>query len=92
MRADGFLRSMQDGYVHVMLRQLPNASDTPPGKVKIELSVIDTGKVRTNTRSPPQGSPTDAHIFFFFIVGYQPTLPEGREYSMHTAEHEFTSL
>ena len=35
----------QDGYVHVMLRQLPNTGDTPPGKVKIELSVLDTGKV-----------------------------------------------
>ncbi|TFK93960.1 hypothetical protein K466DRAFT_477486 [Polyporus arcularius HHB13444] len=38
------LKFTSDGYVHVMLRQLPNASDTPPGKVKIELSVIDTGK------------------------------------------------
>ncbi|KAI0711960.1 hypothetical protein C8T65DRAFT_739414 [Cerioporus squamosus] len=38
------LKFTSDGYVHVMLRQLPNTSDTPPGKVKIELSVIDTGK------------------------------------------------
>lgn len=37
---------MQDGYVHVMLKQLPPTSDTPRGKVRIELSVIDTGKVR----------------------------------------------
>ncbi|RPD61183.1 hypothetical protein L226DRAFT_462336 [Lentinus tigrinus ALCF2SS1-7] len=38
------LKFTSDGYVHVMLRQLPSTSDTPPGKVKIELSVIDTGK------------------------------------------------
>ncbi|KAI9000649.1 hypothetical protein BD414DRAFT_472325 [Trametes punicea] len=38
------LKFTSDGYVHVMLRQLPPTSDTPPGKVKIELSVIDTGK------------------------------------------------
>nr|VWO95876.1 Uncharacterized protein [Ganoderma boninense] len=38
------LKFTSDGYVHVMLRQLPNSGDTPPGKVKIELSVIDTGK------------------------------------------------
>ena len=39
-------RSIQDGYVHVMLRQLPPTSDTPAGKVRVELSVLDTGKVR----------------------------------------------
>ncbi|PIL35743.1 hypothetical protein GSI_02473 [Ganoderma sinense ZZ0214-1] len=38
------LKFTSDGYVHVMLRQLPNSGDTPPGKVKIELSVVDTGK------------------------------------------------
>ncbi|KAI0649336.1 hypothetical protein C8Q79DRAFT_903287 [Trametes meyenii] len=38
------LKFTSDGYVHVMLRQLPPTSDTPPGKVRIELSVIDTGK------------------------------------------------
>ncbi|KAI0661563.1 hypothetical protein C8Q70DRAFT_910657 [Cubamyces menziesii] len=38
------LKFTSDGYVHVMLRQLPATSDTPPGKVRIELSVIDTGK------------------------------------------------
>ncbi|OCH95405.1 hypothetical protein OBBRIDRAFT_720758 [Obba rivulosa] len=38
------LKFTTDGYVHVMLRQLPPTSDTPRDKVKIELSVIDTGK------------------------------------------------
>ncbi|KAI0768141.1 hypothetical protein BD413DRAFT_567029 [Trametes elegans] len=38
------LKFTSDGYVHVMLRQLPPTADTPPGKVRIELSVIDTGK------------------------------------------------
>ena len=47
---------MQDGYVHVMLRQLPSTSDTPPGKVRIELSVIDTGKVRTACGIPRRNS------------------------------------
>ncbi|KAH9940976.1 hypothetical protein B0H21DRAFT_753848 [Amylocystis lapponica] len=37
------LKFTSDGYVHVMLRQLPPAPDTPPNKVRIELSVIDTG-------------------------------------------------
>ena len=36
----------QDGYVHVMLRQQPPIPGQPEGMVKIELSVIDTGKVR----------------------------------------------
>jgi signal transduction histidine kinase len=35
------LNVAQDGYVHVMLRQYPLG----PGEVKVELSVIDTGKV-----------------------------------------------
>ena len=51
--ADCFVEC-QDGYVHVMLRQLPPTSDTPPGKVRIELSVIDTGKVR-NHRARSRG-------------------------------------
>ncbi|TFY51631.1 hypothetical protein EVJ58_g10462 [Rhodofomes roseus] len=38
------LKFTTDGYVHVMLRQLPSGDDTPRNKVKIELSVIDTGK------------------------------------------------
>lgn len=48
--------STKDGFVHVMLRQLPSTSDTPRNKVRIELSVIDTGKVRSTcewlTRTP----------------------------------------
>lgn len=36
----------QDGYVHVMLQQYPHG----PDEVRIELSVIDTGKVRFVTR------------------------------------------
>lgn len=39
------LRQQQDGYVHVMLRQLPLGDNDPPNKVKIELSVNDSGKV-----------------------------------------------
>ncbi|KAI0077875.1 hypothetical protein K474DRAFT_1706914 [Panus rudis PR-1116 ss-1] len=38
------LKFTSDGYVHVMLRQLPPSPDLPPGIVKLELSVIDTGK------------------------------------------------
>ncbi|KAI0297235.1 hypothetical protein B0F90DRAFT_1740348 [Multifurca ochricompacta] len=34
-----------DGYVHVIIRQLPSTSDVPPNKVKLELVVVDTGKV-----------------------------------------------
>jgi hypothetical protein len=39
------LRQQQDGFVHVMLRQIPLGDDDPPNKVKIELSVNDSGKV-----------------------------------------------
>ncbi|KAA1467327.1 hypothetical protein DENSPDRAFT_236297 [Dentipellis sp. KUC8613] len=38
------LKFTTDGYVHVVLRQLPRTPDMPAHKVKIELSVIDTGK------------------------------------------------
>ncbi|KAL5526390.1 hypothetical protein ACEPAF_8113 [Sanghuangporus sanghuang] len=38
------LKFTSNGYVHVLLRELPNAIDTPSGKVKIELAVVDTGK------------------------------------------------
>ncbi|KAL5486193.1 hypothetical protein ACEPAI_7238 [Sanghuangporus weigelae] len=38
------LKFTSNGYVHILLREHPNAIDTPPGKVKIELAVIDTGK------------------------------------------------
>jgi CheY-like chemotaxis protein len=37
------LKFTSDGYVHVILRQLP-LSDGDPNKVKVELSVLDTGK------------------------------------------------
>jgi hypothetical protein len=37
----------QDGYVHVIIRQLPSTPDVPPNKVKLELVVVDTGKVCT---------------------------------------------
>ena len=36
---------LQDGYVHVMLRQLATPLGASPNLVKVELSVIDTGKV-----------------------------------------------
>ncbi|OBZ72215.1 Hybrid signal transduction histidine kinase J [Grifola frondosa] len=38
------LKFTSDGYVHVMLRQLGPADDTSRNKVRIELSVLDTGK------------------------------------------------
>jgi hypothetical protein len=38
----------QDGYVHVIIRQLPSTPDLPPNRVKLELVVVDTGKVRTD--------------------------------------------
>ncbi|KAF9532582.1 hypothetical protein CPB83DRAFT_880691 [Crepidotus variabilis] len=33
-----------DGYVHVVLRQLPPAESDPPDRVMVELAVFDTGK------------------------------------------------
>ncbi|PBL03757.1 hypothetical protein ARMGADRAFT_1049541 [Armillaria gallica] len=38
------LKFTTDGYVHVGLRQLPRTEDLPPNQVKVELSVLDTGK------------------------------------------------
>ncbi|KAL0954638.1 hypothetical protein HGRIS_003593 [Hohenbuehelia grisea] len=38
------LKFTTDGYVHVVLRQLPPCEDDPPNKVRIELGVFDTGK------------------------------------------------
>ncbi|KAF8968010.1 hypothetical protein BDZ97DRAFT_1800465 [Flammula alnicola] len=38
------LKFTSDGYVHVLLRQLPAAEDDPPNKVRVELAVFDTGK------------------------------------------------
>ncbi|KAI0955957.1 hypothetical protein AcV7_006488 [Taiwanofungus camphoratus] len=38
------LKFTSDGYVHVILRQLPTTSDMPRNKIRIELSVTDTGK------------------------------------------------
>jgi hypothetical protein len=37
---------LQVGFVHVMLRQIPHGDDDDsPNKIKIELSVLDSGKV-----------------------------------------------
>jgi hypothetical protein len=41
-------KNWQDGFVHVIIRQLPSTPDIPPNKVKLELVVADTGKVRTD--------------------------------------------
>ncbi|KAG7451064.1 uncharacterized protein BT62DRAFT_960666 [Guyanagaster necrorhizus] len=38
------LKFTTDGYVHVGLRQLPRTEDLPSNKIKVELSVLDTGK------------------------------------------------
>jgi hypothetical protein len=35
----------KDGYVHVTLRQYPPAPGQPDNTARVELSVIDTGKV-----------------------------------------------
>lgn len=37
--------SFQNGYVHVMLRELPRSGDEAANEAKIELIVLDTGKV-----------------------------------------------
>ncbi|KAG6850684.1 hypothetical protein H0H93_009842 [Arthromyces matolae] len=38
------LKFTSHGYVHVVLRELPLTDTDPPDKVKVELSVLDTGK------------------------------------------------
>ncbi|KAG5645549.1 hypothetical protein DXG03_005824 [Asterophora parasitica] len=38
------LKFTMDGFVHVILRQLPQADGDPPDRVRIELAVLDTGK------------------------------------------------
>ncbi|KAF4596398.1 His Kinase A domain containing protein [Pleurotus pulmonarius] len=38
------LKFTSNGFIHVILRQLPSSKDDPPNKVKIELGVCDTGK------------------------------------------------
>ncbi|KAJ3744083.1 hypothetical protein DFH05DRAFT_1398004 [Lentinula detonsa] len=38
------LKFTSNGFVHVMLRQLPPAEGDPPNKIRVELSVHDTGK------------------------------------------------
>lgn len=38
------LKFTSDGFVHVQLRELPLTKEDPPNKVKVELSVVDTGK------------------------------------------------
>ncbi len=45
-----FSHSFQNGYVHVGLRELPRVEDDLPGCIKVELSVLDTGKVRPTLR------------------------------------------
>ncbi|KAK0469894.1 uncharacterized protein EV420DRAFT_1257474 [Desarmillaria tabescens] len=40
------LKFTTDGYVHVGLRQLPRTEDLPPNQIRVELSVLDTGKAR----------------------------------------------
>ena len=39
------LKFTPDGYVHVVLREVPKKHDDKSDTVKIELSVLDTGKV-----------------------------------------------
>ena len=62
----------QDGYVHVMLRQQPPVPGQPKNMVRIELSVIDTGKVR-HMRSDLSCA------LLTFYSGYQPELLEGMD-------------
>ena len=35
----------QDGFVHVVLRPLPPTEDDMPNQVRVELAVLDSGKV-----------------------------------------------
>ena len=48
---------LQSGFVHVMLRELRRAEDDSPNKVKIELAVLDTGKVGEHYCCYPKCSP-----------------------------------
>ncbi|KAI5117962.1 hypothetical protein M0805_001623 [Coniferiporia weirii] len=38
------LKFTTSGYVHIVLKELHAGADTPPGNVKVELTVLDTGK------------------------------------------------
>lgn len=40
------LKFTSDGFIHVALRESPHGGDTPPQNRRVELSVLDTGKVR----------------------------------------------
>lgn len=35
---------VQNGYVHITLKELPHSSDVAPGKVRLEMGVLDSGK------------------------------------------------
>ncbi|KIY43755.1 hypothetical protein FISHEDRAFT_77692 [Fistulina hepatica ATCC 64428] len=39
------LKFTSDGFIHVLLRELPSKPGDPPNRVQVELAVIDTGKV-----------------------------------------------
>lgn len=39
-----YIYSKQGGYIHIALREAQSTGETPPGHIKVELSVLDTGK------------------------------------------------
>lgn len=39
-----YINSKQGGYIHIALREAQSTGETPPNHVKLELSVLDTGK------------------------------------------------
>lgn len=64
------LVSFQDGFVHVGLRQLPLIDGMPETNVRIELAVLDTGKVQKNF-------PIDKLLIDSSIIGHQPKFSQG---------------
>ncbi|KAH8100919.1 Fph type histidine kinase [Cristinia sonorae] len=69
------LKFTTDGYVHVMLRQVPNTPDQSLKTVKIELTVADTGKCTPALQYHTVTSGMEADYFNF--EGNQSELPEG---------------
>jgi hypothetical protein len=56
-----------------VLRELPPCEGDPPGKVKIELAVLDTGKVSVSSLV------MNLFLFSHLFTGHQPELLEGTQ-------------
>lgn len=63
---------MQDGFVHVSLRQLSVANGKEERQAKLELSVLDTGKVRIRFGL------AYSHYSSIIIAGYQSEFSQGK--------------